>query len=42
MGERYKKIKLVGVWHYGYVSRLGKGGEEKYVAKVHEQLGLKK
>jgi hypothetical protein len=42
MGERYKKIKLVGVWHYGYVRRLGKGGDKKYVAKVHEQLGLKK
>lgn len=42
MGERYKKIKLVGVWHYGYVRRLGKEGDKKYVAKVHEQLGLKK
>ena len=42
MGDEYKKIKLVKVWHYGYVRYLGEGGENVYVAKVHEQLGLKK
>lgn len=40
MGEEYKAIKMVCVWHYSYVRYLGKNGEEKYVAKVHEQLGL--